>query len=194
MVHVRVDDPFVHWCSSGCLPPGRGVILMTRPGKTSSESWTCGLRSRMSGSPHRALMLCSVSPRRPRRSPRTAASPAAAAREPPARRLRAPHPRRPETPPPAPAAAQARNSTSPRRRLPLPSTTAALRPSSRSSAAAADEQQRVETHLCSVLRCVCSRLCCYALLCLAVVCSSERQEVYIDVTTMDPFITTYSIA
>ena len=39
-----------------------GVILMTRPGKTSSGSWIWGLLSTIKGSPHLSLMVCRVSP------------------------------------------------------------------------------------------------------------------------------------
>lgn len=39
-----------------------GVILMTKPGKTSSGSWICGFRSTMNGSPHLSLMVWRVSP------------------------------------------------------------------------------------------------------------------------------------
>ena len=39
-----------------------GVILMTRPGKTSSGSWIWGFRSTINGSPHLSLIVWSVSP------------------------------------------------------------------------------------------------------------------------------------
>ena len=39
-----------------------GVILMTRPGKTSLGSWMCGFSSTMKGSPHLSLIVCSFSP------------------------------------------------------------------------------------------------------------------------------------